>query len=113
VILVRDVMRPPPAERTNGAQHPKPAPAVYADETLREVANRFAVAGIDRALVVGRCDTQIAVGEIALSDLLTARLRDHHEEHHRERLLRPAPGTVRRRLSDRRGERSESFVRRG
>jgi H+/Cl- antiporter ClcA len=99
VILVRDVMRPAPAAPAAGAHPAAPVPAVYADETLREVATRFAVTGFHRAVVLPRDDPQRAVGEITLSDLLTARLRDYQEEHHRARLLRPAP--VRRGISRR------------
>jgi hypothetical protein len=61
--------------------------------------------------VIRRDDAQRTVGEITLSDLLAARLRDHHEEHHRERLLRPAPGTVARRFADRRRGRGQSIGR--
>lgn len=67
------------------------APAVYAEDTLREVANRFAVTGLDRTAVVSRDDPARSIGEITLRDLLEARLRDHREEHHRERLLWPSP----------------------
>ena len=98
VLLVDEVMRPPPAA-------PRPLahaePPVHAEDTLREVANRFAVSGLDRALVFERTDGDTAIGEIVLRDLLEARLRDHKEEHHRERLLEPLP----RRFADRRGAR--------
>lgn len=60
---------------------------MYADDTLRHVANHFAVAGIDTAPVVDRSAPGHAIGEITLSGLLEARLRDHHEEHHRERMF--------------------------
>jgi hypothetical protein len=103
LLLVRDVMRPPPADP--GLL--QSAPAVYAEDTLREVANAFAVSGRDRALVVERSDRQTAVGEIGLRDLLEARLRDHNEEHHRERLLRPRP----RRLTHRPASRRRTIAR--
>ena len=64
---------------------------VYADDTLRHVANHFAVAGIGAARVVERTDPRRAIGEITLSGLLEARLRDHHEEHHRERMFNLRP----------------------
>ncbi len=104
LLLVRDVMRPPSAEPGTV----RAAPAVYAEDTLREVANRFAVSGHDRALVVERGDGATAVGEIALRDLLEGRLRDHNEEHHRERLLEPLP---RRFVAYRRGGRRSRVAR--
>jgi CIC family chloride channel protein len=94
LLLVRDVMRPP-SPRPELA-HVAPATAVYAEDTLREVATRFAVTGVDCAVVVHRADPEMPVGEIALRDLLEARLRDHREEHHRERLLAPMPAIPRR-----------------
>jgi H+/Cl- antiporter ClcA len=91
VILVREVMRPGPAQPDVPSRQPDPAglpvDLVRADDTLRHVANQFAVAGIEAAVVVERADPRRTVGVITLSDLLQARLRDHHEEHHRERLL--------------------------
>jgi CIC family chloride channel protein len=91
VILARDVMREPGPQRhgtspwATGAG--EPGDVVRADETLRQVANRFAVDDIDSAVVVESADPLRAVGVITLSDLLQARLRDHREENHRERLL--------------------------
>ena len=86
---MREVMRAPPSPEPPRGR--APAPAVYDQDTLREVANRFAVTGLDRAMVVRRSDPQDTVGEITVIDLLQARLRDHREEHHRERVFRPAP----------------------
>jgi H+/Cl- antiporter ClcA len=112
VILVRDVIHPAPPEPPSGVRAAAPAPPVYSDETLREVATRFAVNGRDRALVIAREDPRRTVGEITLSDLLTARLRDYHEEHHRSRHLRPPPARVRRDQSRRYGARPDARDRR-
>jgi CIC family chloride channel protein len=96
VMLARDVMRAPrchlngtpraedSAGRSNGV--------VHADDTLRHVANQFAVGGLTAAPVTERADPGQTIGEITLTDLLQARLHDHHEEHHRERLIRARPG---------------------
>jgi len=87
VILIRDVMLP-----VHGASSPRLAVehldgTVNADDTLRHVANQFAVAGVDVAPVVERAEPGRTVGVVTLSDLLEARLRDHQEEHDRERML--------------------------
>jgi CIC family chloride channel protein len=91
VILARDVMRQPDPQ-LSATSPPSggvgdPVYLVGADETLRQVANQFAVGEIDRAVVVESADPLCAVGVISVSDLLQARLRDHREENHRERLL--------------------------
>jgi len=65
--------------------------AVYADDTLRQVANVFAEHAITAAPVVTRRDPAVLVGVIRLSDLLQARLTDLTEEQHREVHLRPMP----------------------
>jgi H+/Cl- antiporter ClcA len=65
--------------------------AVYADDTLRQVANVFAEHGITAAPVVTRRDPAVLVGVIRLADLLQARLTDLTEEQHREVHLRPVP----------------------
>ena len=65
--------------------------AVYADDTLRQVANVFAEHAITAAPVVTRRDPAVLVGVIRLSDLLQARLMDLTEEQHREVHLRPVP----------------------
>ncbi|HEX3592983.1 MAG TPA: chloride channel protein [Pseudonocardiaceae bacterium] len=59
----------------------------YPDDTLREVANKFAAADVTSACVVDRADPTRVLGVITLAQLLHARRRDLHEEHHRERLL--------------------------
>jgi chloride channel protein, CIC family len=77
----------------------RPARAVvYTDHTLREVANIMAHHEVTRAPVVHRADPHRLAGLITLDQLLHARRRDLHEEHHRERLI-PAirPDTGRRR----------------
>jgi CBS domain-containing protein len=60
---------------------------VHPDETLREVANKLAEAYVEKAPVVDRHEPNRLVGMITLAQLLHARRRDLHEEHHRERLL--------------------------
>ena len=66
--------------------HPAPT-VIYADQTLREVANAFAVHGTTRAIVVDRNDPTRPLGTVELIHLLHARRKDHHEEHHRQRHL--------------------------
>ncbi|HXR72498.1 MAG TPA: chloride channel protein [Actinocrinis sp.] len=66
---------------------------VYADHTLREVANILAHHNVTKALVVHRAAPHRLAGLITLDQLLHARRRDLHEELHRERLL-PARRTV-------------------
>ncbi|HEV2344251.1 MAG TPA: chloride channel protein [Actinocrinis sp.] len=67
------------------SRHPRTL--VYADQTLREVANTFAVHDTTRALVVDRGDPERLLGLVELTHLLHARRKDHHEEHHRQRHL--------------------------
>ncbi len=99
VILVRDVMRaprtPPDPDFSGLDRADGDEAVVYAGDTLREVANQFAVAEIDRAPVHEREHPGRAVGVITLPDLLEARLRDHREEHHRERMLGAQLGAAR------------------
>jgi predicted transcriptional regulator len=59
----------------------------YPDDTLREVANKLAAEHVTRAPVVDRADPTRVLGVVTLAQLLHARRRDLHEEHHRERLL--------------------------
>ncbi|MBO0853278.1 MAG: chloride channel protein [Nocardia sp.] len=61
--------------------------AVHPDNTLREVANALALAEVTSAPVVDRAEPWRLRGVITLEQLLHARRRDLHEEHHRERLL--------------------------
>jgi CIC family chloride channel protein len=84
VFFAREVMTPaaaPPG--TNGA----PAATVYADSTLREVANELARRDATAAAVVDRASPRRVVGEITLGQLLHARRADLREEEHRERSL--------------------------
>ena len=60
---------------------------VYGDQTLREVANAFAVADTTRAPVVERADATRLLGTVELTQLLHARRQDHLEEHDRQRHL--------------------------
>jgi CIC family chloride channel protein len=76
-----------PASRIVGELARPPKALVHADQTLREVANAFAVNGITRAPVVDPDDPGHLVGMVSLAQLLHARRTDHHEEHHRERHL--------------------------
>jgi CBS domain-containing protein len=61
----------------------------YPDETLRELARRFASSHLTTALVVSRDDPTVVVGLITVEDLLQAHLKDLIYERHRERVLRP------------------------
>jgi len=76
-----------PASRAIGELARPPKTLICADQTLREVANAFAVSGTTRAPVVDPADPQHLVGMVSLAQLLHARRTDHHEEHHRERHL--------------------------
>ncbi|HVW42635.1 MAG TPA: chloride channel protein [Amycolatopsis sp.] len=64
-----------------------PTVVVHPDHTLREVANILALNHVTEAAVVDRADPALVLGTITLAQLLHARRRDLHEEHHRERLL--------------------------
>jgi CBS-domain-containing membrane protein len=84
----------------------------HPDETLREVANRMARHDITRMPVVTRGQPAELVGLITLPQLLQARLRDLHEAHVSERVLRlrlrrsrllPSDNGVRNRVSVRLG----------
>jgi len=85
-----------PASRTIGELARPPKTLIRADQTLREVANAFAVSGTTRAPVVDPADPGRLLGVVSLAQLLHARRTDHHEEHHRERhlLLRIPPETA-------------------
>ena len=76
-----------PASRTVGELAHPPKTLIRADQTLREVANAFAVNGTTRAPVIDPADPGHFLGMVSLSALLHARRTDHHEEHHRERHL--------------------------
>jgi len=59
----------------------------YPDEPLRAAVLRMAETGLTRFPVVDRDKWQLA-GMISLDDSLLARVRNLHEERHRERVLR-------------------------
>ncbi len=80
-LLVHDVMR-----NTAGEQAPLTAEIAHPDESLRAVVYRMAATGITRMAVTDR-ETGGVLGVITLEDLLTARTRNLHEEHTRERVL--------------------------
>src|SRR6185437_12754299 len=83
VFFAREVMTPQAAP---GAGE-RPAVTVYADSTLREVANEFARRHATEAAVVDRAVPGRVVGQITLGQLLHARRADLLEEEHRERPL--------------------------
>jgi CIC family chloride channel protein len=58
----------------------------YPDEPLRVVVFRMAETGLTRMPVI-EYESRTLVGMISLDDLLLARVRNLHEERHRERLL--------------------------
>jgi CIC family chloride channel protein len=64
---------------------------VHADDTLREVAQRFAESSLSCAPVVERARPDRLLGLVTVEGLLHARLRDVHEERRRERLLPARP----------------------
>jgi CIC family chloride channel protein len=64
---------------------------VHPQDTLREVAQRFAEHSLSSAPVVERGAPDRLVGFVTAENLLQARLRDVHEEHRRERVLRARP----------------------
>ena len=76
--------------------HPEPVLA-HPDETLRTVAARMAEHAVDRIPVVDRRDPARVVGLVTLTMLLTGRVRDLHEAHHSERVLRLRPVRIGRR----------------
>ncbi len=85
VLLVDEVMHPPVVD-ANG--HP-PALTTFPDETLRQLARRFASGHQTTAAVVSRADPTRIVGLITVEDLLQGHLRDLLYERKRERVLQP------------------------
>jgi H+/Cl- antiporter ClcA len=67
--------------------------SVSTDQTLREVAYRFAETGLTSAPVTDSATGEV-VGVIVLRDLLEARKHDLTEEHHRQRLLPRPPAAA-------------------
>jgi H+/Cl- antiporter ClcA len=84
VFFAREVMTPLAAGAGAAAS---PRVTVYADSTLREVANEFARRDATSAAVVDRAEPGRVVGELTLGQLLHARREDLREEEHRERPL--------------------------
>jgi H+/Cl- antiporter ClcA/CBS domain-containing protein len=72
-------------DRLADVMQPKPVIA-YGDEPLRVLAFRMAETGVTRLPVVSRRDRTL-LGMVALSDLLTARVKILEAEHRRERVL--------------------------
>jgi CBS domain-containing protein len=68
---------------------------VHPQDTLRLVAQRFAEHSISCAPVVDPSTPHRVLGLITVENLLHARLRDLHEEHRRERVLRARPTRIR------------------
>jgi H+/Cl- antiporter ClcA len=110
VFFAREVMTPapPPAPADDPAPAPGsgtangsavavttavPAASVYADSTLREVANELARRDATAAAVVDRAAPARVLGEVTLAQLLHARREDLREDEHRERTL-PLVGPV-------------------
>jgi H+/Cl- antiporter ClcA len=62
---------------------------VPANQTLRELAGRFATEHLTTAVVVGSEEDPRVVGLVTVEDLLQAHLRDLVSERHRERILTP------------------------
>ncbi|WP_433565350.1 CBS domain-containing protein [Nocardia sp. CA-151230] len=65
-----------------------PATVTHPDETLRAAAMTMAANDIDRLPVVDRNNPDIVLGMVSLTMLLAGRVRDHHEEHAAQRILR-------------------------
>lgn len=64
-----------------------PRTVIRSDQTLREVANAFALHGTTSAPVVDPSDPVRLLGMVDLDQLLHARRQDQYEEHHRQRHL--------------------------
>ncbi|HEX5120742.1 MAG TPA: chloride channel protein [Pseudonocardiaceae bacterium] len=80
--FVQEVMTP--VSTTPVAAH---TAVVFSDDTLRVAANTLAQHDVAHATVVDRAGPDTVVGEVTLRQLLHARRRDLHEEHHREVVL--------------------------
>jgi H+/Cl- antiporter ClcA len=85
VLFVGDVMT---ADEVAPADD-RPAPAVYADDTLRHVAYVMAESRHTELPVLDRADPSRVLGSVTLQQLLQGRLRDLQEDRHSERVLRP------------------------
>jgi chloride channel protein, CIC family len=76
-----------------------PRLVTYPDETLRELARRFASEHVTTAVVLEREDPSRVVGLVTVEHLLTAHLRDLVHERHRERFLQLRSATYRATIS--------------
>jgi H+/Cl- antiporter ClcA len=76
-----------------------PRLVTHPDETLRELARRFASEHLTTAVVLDRNDPSRVVGLVTVEHLLQARLRDLVHERHRERFLQPRPRPYRATIS--------------
>jgi CIC family chloride channel protein len=84
VLFVGDVM-----SDGSASEDATGAPIVFADDTLRNVANVMADSGRTSLPVAERAHPAEVVGTVRLEQLLAGRLRDLDEERHRTRVLRP------------------------
>jgi CIC family chloride channel protein len=66
-----------------------PRLVTYPDETLRELARRFASEHLTTGVVLDRSDPSRIVGLVTVEHLLQAHLRGLPHERHRERCLQP------------------------
>lgn len=89
VIFVDEVMQPAPDDLGSVPPVQTAQMLAYPDETLRELARRFATESLTAAVVVERADHDRMVGLITADDLLQAHLRDLVHERDRERFLQP------------------------
>jgi chloride channel protein, CIC family len=76
-----------------------PRLVTYPNETLRELARRFATEHLTTALVLDRNDPSRVVGLVTAEHLLQAHLRDLVHERHRERFLQPRSSQYRATIS--------------
>ncbi len=76
-----------------------PRLVTYPDETLRELARRFASQHVTTAVVLDRNDPSRVVGLVTAEHLLQAHLRDLVHERHRERFLQPRSRSYRATIS--------------
>ncbi|MFC7342987.1 chloride channel protein [Saccharopolyspora griseoalba] len=78
-----------PGEAVAEATTAVPA-AIHPDDTLSAAAEALAVTDTTHLPVVDRDEPTRVRGVVGLAQLLRARKRDHHEEHHRQRYLATA-----------------------
>ena len=73
---------------TAGAAARRHIVVAYAEETLRDAADRMASHELGALPVVSHDDPSVVVGVVTEFDVLASRQRQLHEERHRERVLR-------------------------